>query len=101
MIKNFRWYLKKRWEYFVELRKLKRGIRLANERFKIEGKTFYVLKDYEGNYRAFKRTEIKKLIKFGILPKSLCISDLLKEAYYIKSNSLKRDDQYKFKKVKV
>ena len=65
---------------------------------KYNGRRFYVLPDWNGNYQVVNRGMIKRMQAEGNLPKSLTFIDLINESiYYTKTNS---DAHYRTNKRK-
>ncbi len=91
-------YFHDRFVAWKKKRNLKQAIRLAIECNKSDNRTYYVLPDAEGRYRALNNDNIKTLKRFGVLNKRVNIYNLCREAAFIATSNPQIKRMIKYKK---
>jgi len=80
-------YFHDRFMAWKKKRNLKQAIRLAIECNKSDNRTYYVLPDTKGQYRALNNDDIQTLKRFKILSKQVNIYNLCREAAFIATSN--------------
>jgi len=81
------------WRTVWEQRKQEKAVRrkekallkakkLAVRRAKMDGRRYYILPDWDGNYMVLNKSEVEKLKKAGVMSKKVNAYHLMKEAEY-------------------
>jgi len=80
-------YFHDRFVAWKKKRNLKQAIRLAIENNRGDKRTYYVLPDAKGQYRAFNNDDIQTLKRFKILSKQVNVYHLCREAAFIATSN--------------